>query len=298
MDAHFHLADPRLRRDISRYVITDGPAVPQSWIPMHTLYIHLPECELHTDDGAVRGDVLHIVAERAVNWELRAGRMLVVNFIPGGVTRLFGLDATGLPGTIGVDEPLPGDELAAVAEAARATDGSPQALVRALDQAFLERLPAREPEGLAERAYVAIMESDSPGAFEISRLAEDLGVSHRTLQRAFKRRYGVTMARWLRFSRFWGALQVSSDKPSVWKHLPSNFGYVDQSHFLRDARDIAGTSPEALRSVFKVRWQFYPHGSFRTADARENPAALPEWKAHYLGFPGARHWLPEQFFST
>ncbi len=298
LTAHCHMTDPRLRGNISRYVIFEGGIARHHVFNLNTLYIHLPETELIVGGRAITSDVLHVVPDSATAWEKRRGRMLVVNFFPGGVTRLFGLDASRMAGTVGPDDPLPHPGLTAAADAARSSDGSPEGLVAALDEAFLRQWPDREPEGLAERVYQAIIESESTGAFQLSRLAASLNVSQRTLQRVFKRRYGVTMARYLRVHRLWAALQVSSDKPSVWKHLPPNYGFVDQSHFLRDAREVAGATPDALRSMFNFRMRFYPRGSFRREEAREIPSQLPEWRKHYLSYPGSRHWLPETFHES
>lgn len=105
--------------------------------------------------------------------------MLMVNFLPGGASRLFGLDAVGLEGTVGWNEPQPHSGLGAVAEAARAIDCASEELVGALDELFLKYSPRREAEGLAERATVAMVESESIGSFDLSRLSADLGVSHR-----------------------------------------------------------------------------------------------------------------------
>jgi AraC-like DNA-binding protein len=129
-------------------------------------------------------------------------------------------------------------------------------------------------------------------------LHANLSVSHRTLQRAFKRRYGVTMARYLRFHRLWATVQVSWGRAPVWKHVPPEFSFVDQSHFLRDARDIIGVPPESLAADFKMLMQYYPSGSFDAGNAVEEAWRLPDWKVHYGARPGSQYWMPKEFHSV
>jgi AraC-like DNA-binding protein len=81
------------------------------------------------------------------------------------------------------------------------------------------------------------------GAVALDALADSLALAPRTLQRLFAEQVGITpkhLARIVRFQRVFAA----------WRHDPGSLarvaaecGYFDQSHLVRDFRDLAGMPP-------------------------------------------------------
>jgi len=287
---HCHLPDPRLARDVVRYVIVDDDVPRNYQIVRNTLYIDVDGAEVRVDDAPWRGDQFGIMSHRAVAREKRGGRIVVVNFQNGGPSRLYGLDAGANLGLFGNGEPMPHPDLAELGDAVRAAGDDVAAICAALDRGLLARLPRREPEGVAEQAFEAIVERPI-GTVRIAELAGEIGVAHRTLQRAYKRRYGVTMARHLRMWRFGLGIMRPNGATPTWAKVPLSLGYVDQSHFLRDARDLAGVPPDALGGAFGIRVLCYPRGDFRPRSAREDPRELRDWHAHYARMPGGTYLL-------
>jgi len=107
----------------------------------------------------------------------------------------------------------------------------------AVVDAWLTRLML-DPRGEATaRAAVSLIRA-SGGAIRVRELANRLGTTERTLARAFEDCVGMTPKVFARLTRFHMAL----------RHGPFAASYADESHFIRDAHDFAGTTPSVLRS--------------------------------------------------
>lgn len=91
----------------------------------------------------------------------------------------------------------------------------------------------------------------SSGRASIASIREETGWSERHFISQFRHELGVTpkvLARMLRFGRFAGAIRRGEIAGLA--DGADRFGYFDQSHLSRDARDFAGTTPgELLRSL-------------------------------------------------
>lgn len=79
----------------------------------------------------------------------------------------------------------------------------------------------------------------------IARLARDLGLSARTLQRRFEESVGLSpigFRRLLRFRRVLKGLPATGAPPD-WAALACDSGYADQAHLVREFSGFAGISP-------------------------------------------------------
>jgi len=84
----------------------------------------------------------------------------------------------------------------------------------------------------------------------VCELVRASGYSHRHFVALFKEAAGLPpkrLQRVLRFQRLLAALPADTPVPQHWAQLALTIGYSDQSHFIREFRDIAGMSPEAYR---------------------------------------------------
>ena len=79
-----------------------------------------------------------------------------------------------------------------------------------------------------------------------ARIASELNVRRETLARAFHRRFGVTMGRYLRQARTTRAL-VEIDAGGRLAEVALNCGFSDQAHLSRVFKSIVGVSPSAWR---------------------------------------------------
>jgi AraC-like DNA-binding protein len=88
---------------------------------------------------------------------------------------------------------------------------------------------------------------ETGGRLTVEALARELGCSRRHLAARFREQVGLppkTVARIVRFHRATRLLRTEGDAP--WAEIAHECGYSDQSHFNRDFRDLAGTSPSAF----------------------------------------------------
>jgi len=96
---------------------------------------------------------------------------------------------------------------------------------------------------LIQRACKDLNESN--GNYPIWRLARNLGLTERTLERRFYAHVGATPKKYARVARLRNAI-VQRRKRSAWADIAQAAGYYDQSHMIRDFQDLYGLSPETL----------------------------------------------------
>lgn len=81
----------------------------------------------------------------------------------------------------------------------------------------------------------------------VAEIAERTGLSPRQLQRAFITQVGVAPKLYARTVRFDAVLNARERQPDApWADLAQRFGYFDQSHLLRDARQFMGAPLGAM----------------------------------------------------
>jgi AraC-like DNA-binding protein len=114
-------------------------------------------------------------------------------------------------------------------------------------EAFLLRHLRQQPvDRLVRAACMALTRSG--GSRTISALARDFGLSERTMERRFLRTIGTTPKKYARVLRLQHAVQLR-EKFSSWAEIAHAAGYYDQSHLIRDCREMYGNSPEAMFSL-------------------------------------------------
>jgi AraC-like DNA-binding protein len=116
--------------------------------------------------------------------------------------------------------------------------------VEATDRFLLRRLRlAAAPLKLVAAAVAAIASSER-SVSRVSTLAADLACSERSLRRHFHRELGLSVKTFARITRFQRAHTFLQDSGRMrWPEAVVRFGYVDQSHLIREYREFAGTTP-------------------------------------------------------
>ena len=166
-----------------------------------------------------------------------------VRLRPGAIPRLFGVSAAEL-----CNQSVSIDALCGV---------SGQALLERLSGTPPERLGdvlqpwlrARVSEGTARLvALDAAMNCALPP--RVANLAAELGLSARGTQLYLQQQVGLAPKRWIQVHRLLRALHAGlHERTRNWSRIAAAAGFSDQSHLIRDCRQLIGETPEqfALR---------------------------------------------------
>jgi AraC-like DNA-binding protein len=163
----------------------------------------------------------------------------------------------------GIGPPLlgvPAHELADVHVSLEAIDARPAALLvrdlvaiedpaeapARIARAVARRVDSRwSPDPVVRRAAAFL---EDPGA-RVERVADELALSERQLQRRFREFVGYgpkTLQRVLRFQRLLEALERGRDGTDRLARIAAAIGYSDQAHLTRETGDLSGHSPVSL----------------------------------------------------
>ncbi len=138
-------------------------------------------------------------------------------------------------------EPVVSTLVQAMTEAA-----NDRACVAVFDAFFSERLLNRS---LDPRLGVALREIFARrGDVTIAALARAAGAHTRTLCRLFEHAVGVSPKRFARIVRLQATLRDLPEDAS-WTTAAHRLGYYDQAHFIREVRELFGTTPGELAKL-------------------------------------------------
>lgn len=227
-----------------------------------------PELIVHTGDAFARQDQAgrwktqpraFLAGTLTKPWTLRPGRRprtVGIRFRPGAAARFLGVpmkDAADRETALGEIVGSRANDLADALGERRTIDG-------ALDEAEgwmarrLRRVAAFERP--ARSAVALIMASG--GRARVEDTARSLGWSRRRMERAFDHDLGISpkvFARIVRLSAVLARLDGAERDSAV--DLALDSGYFDQSHLLRDFRELVGTAPRNVgASVGELSRQF------------------------------------------
>jgi AraC-like DNA-binding protein len=123
---------------------------------------------------------------------------------------------------------------------------SAAARAQCVEAFLLAHLRERSVDRLVRAACSSLARTG--GSLPVNALARDFGLSERTLERRFLRSIGTTPKKYARVLRLQQAVQLR-ERYSSWAEIAHAAGYYDQSHLIRDCREMYGDSPEALFSL-------------------------------------------------
>ncbi|RBL90241.1 AraC family transcriptional regulator [Chitinophaga flava] len=130
--------------------------------------------------------------------------------------------------------------------------------IAALEQFFLQQTAGCKEEG--DKITVAILQIQK--GRELKQVQADLKISERSLERLFKKYVGISPKLYSRICRFQASLKMLR-KASVASltEIAYRENYFDQSHFIREFKFFAGTTPTSF-----------------LLDANERFPDFPEWR--------------------
>lgn len=221
------------------------------------IFFHIGEPFSHASHGT-RLPQSHLLCVRSRPLPLRAGgttRFLAVRFRAGMLHHFVDVPgAQWMDSTCDVAE-LWGSAGAELAERIAGAHAMPER-VRLLERFLLHRLSLAEPDSLAARAVSSLYANSED--VRIERLAADMGVGRRQLERRFLALTGQTPAQVRRISRFQKTVKaLMLDHRLSCVEAALAHGYYDQAHFQHDFKALAGTSPQAYLDVSRRMTHFY-----------------------------------------
>jgi AraC-like DNA-binding protein len=117
----------------------------------------------------------------------------------------------------------------------------PVARQRVMEDA-LRKLPPLVREERCRKAARYL--EDRGGKTRVDELARHLGLQERQLERLFQEHLGLSPKRQIRLARFWGLLfKLRQGSFASQADLAYQCGYADQSHMIREFRELAGRPP-------------------------------------------------------
>lgn len=279
MAVHWCLPDRRLDRAIFWYAVGDQDLGGFWGYEVDVALFNLDGAPFSIDGEERPEPWLFATNFARAHWiEKGAGTMVMVKFARGALYRLFGIDGDASYGRVhGADAArYPG--LAAVDATLRAAGPALAARIAALDAALLPYARVAAAEGPAEAfRYLA---QRRHGAVRVAEAARALGVTPRTLERHCRQRFGRTPAQLIRAVRYTAALVPQMDgRTPGWRGVPADVPYADQSHFLRDARQLVGKPPSVWPGTPKPAPDayLYPRGAIGPVEAIDAARAEADW---------------------
>jgi AraC-like DNA-binding protein len=131
--------------------------------------------------------------------------------------------------------------------ASEVQDGQRRA--RAVMSAVERWVQGREPPDTGVRAAVELI-TRAPTLPSVRSVGMQLGRSTRWVQRAFRDAVGLSPKMLTRINRVQRAMRAARLSPTrTWSSIAADVGYFDQSHLVRDFRQLVGCTP----SEFSVR---------------------------------------------
>ena len=170
-------------------------------------------------------------------------RVLGIRFWPGGAYPFLTLPQNEIAGrVISLDSvwgAVARELHSRIADAATPADSVSQ-----VEMILLARLNSfrRHDEGVLKAVALIL---GSGGSLPVERLAANMGVTLRRLDRAFNTRVGLSpkaLCRIVRFQRVFKMLEQNESKRD-WVQSALDCGYYDQSHFIKEFIAIAGKAP-------------------------------------------------------
>lgn len=265
MTNHICLPDPRLIAEVDSYTIAydASPSIP--YYPASRLAFNLGGADIQLDGQRYTAPILFCISDDANMRTLDhgPGEIVIIHFQGGAFYRLFGLDAGEHGGTVIEAGHNQFNEFNGLSHALAAASPTLKGRVETLDQVLLTLIDTARPYGLGEK--FRFMALHSKGEMRVEDAARRLGVSVRTLERDCRKRFGRTPKRIMRGYRLHAALvDFDRDHPLPrWADFDGAQLYSDQSHFLRDSRDIGGMTfrqYQALAAAAPDNWLYHVCG--------------------------------------
>lgn len=283
MPNHVCLPDIGLIREVTQYQIAYDANPPQPFFASSTLAFNTGRASIKLDGRPYSAACVFCVSSEPTMrlMEKGEGEVILVDLRVGALYRLFGVDGAQFRGSIVEVEPRRFPQLESIYASLETAPKTIEGRVTALDRALLSLAKNARPYGTGEKfQFVADL---TKGAIRVDDAAKRLGVSVRTLERDCRMRFGRTPKRILRGWRIAHAMSTSNGGPVRWMETDPDANYSDQSHFLRDYRELGGMNPTEMHKYFRgpdPEVIFYPRGDLSASTQHDDLEIAAEYDAN------------------
>ncbi len=175
-------------------------------------------------------------------------QLLGIRFAPGGALPFFPVPPGELTNRIAPLSDVAGALDRELSGRVYETRGL-QEKVALVESLLLRYTIAKEEKGASlQNAISEIV--NSGGQISVDRLANDLGISGRQLERRFLNEVGLGPKLLCRILRFQQVFRAVEREDKNWARIAADCGYYDQAHLIRDFRQFAGQTPSVLFEHF------------------------------------------------
>jgi AraC-like DNA-binding protein len=110
------------------------------------------------------------------------------------------------------------------------------------------RLAATHADVNIDHALALIDRAD--GNIAVETVAKEVGLSRRHLERRFRDRVGLSVKQIARIARIHSALDMIQRRPELsGAEIAADCGYSDQAHLIRECQQLAGRTPQRLKTT-------------------------------------------------
>lgn len=283
MQDYERLPDERLARLAYCYFWYEKPLEDLQVNLNNIVAFNLARTSLSIDGAQIAAETIYSArADPAlVPYAKGPGPLVAVRLMPGAFDRLLHIDPRN---SVGFTELRPADtRLAFIRDRLRDAAMTPRDQFATLDAALLALLDTTKPDGLAGQFFDLVQARR--GVISVAEVADELGCSVRSIERACAARYGRTPKRLLRSVR--AASTLAAEEPVRSRpETMADFAYADLPHYANEVRRLSGLSRtehfayfdrEEQRRVVRV----WPDGSI--AEGAEERAAWRNELTHRIG---------------
>lgn len=227
-----------------------GPAEPEPVIPdgcIEIIFNLSDRFRRYHPDGSVERQASSLIAGQ-MHASVLIGPsgnvdLFGIRFHPSGAHRFMPFEMNELADRIDPLEAVLGNSVALI-EDHLATTPTFEGRV-AIAEAFLAgSLTAKRSDHNVEHALAVI--GRSRGTAAVSSIAREVGISERSLERAFRRCVGTTPKAFSRVIRFQNVLREIEHRRGDVLDSALELGYYDQSHLINDFNQFSGSTPKAF----------------------------------------------------
>ena len=120
--------------------------------------------------------------------------------------------------------------------------------VNFIQEFLINRMRQKEVDKVS--VYLSKIINDNCGKIKLGEISKNLNISRRHLQRRFSNTTGLSPKQFAEVIRFQKAIYLKRSG-FCWGDIAEHCGYYDQSHFIKEINNFAGTTPEKIYSDVK-----------------------------------------------